>query len=82
MTPARWLALTLFCVSIACVIGILNGMYSMEMLVSSGDGMGSTAIEAKTSRAMLYGAIAVGSTIGGMVLTLVDWLRNPRRRSG
>lgn len=82
MTPARWLALALFCVSIACVIGILNGMYSMEMLVSSGDGMGATAIEAKTGRAMLYGAIALVCIVAGAAVSWVDWLRNPRRRSG
>ncbi|MFD5869050.1 hypothetical protein ACFWGD_10645 [Corynebacterium sp. NPDC060344] len=79
MTPARWLALALFCVSIACVIGIINGMYSMEMLVDSGGGMGATAIEAKTSRAMAYGAIALATAIGGVALTVADWLRGPRR---
>lgn len=73
------IALVLFIVAIACVIGVLNGMYSMDMLARSGDGLGAVAIEAKTSRAMLYGGIALVCIIAGMVLSLMDWLRMPRR---
>lgn len=73
MNARRLAVLVMLGVALACLAGVLNGMYTMGMMTEAGEALAASAIDAKINRASTYGYTAVSCTVLAMILLFVDW---------
>ena len=65
-------------VSLLCLLGIANGMYTLSKLANQTAVMSTAAITAKTDRALLYCLIALASLIVSCFAFIVNGMRSKR----
>ena len=62
-------------VSILCILGIANGMYTLGQLAQQTTHMSTTAVTAKADRALLYSEISLVSLIVSCIALFICSIR-------
>lgn len=62
-------------VSILCILGIANGMYTLGQLAQQTTHMSTTAVTAKADRALLYSGISLVSLIVSCIALFICSIR-------
>lgn len=62
-------------VSILCILGIANGMYTLGQLAQQTTHMSTTAVTAKADRALLYSEISLMSLIVSCIALFICSIR-------
>lgn len=62
-------------IALACVAGVLNGVYTLGQLASDTDVVAASLVASKVERAELYGFTAVACIVLSLVLLFVEMTR-------
>ena len=62
-------------IALACVAGVLNGVYTLGQLASDTDVVAASLVASKVERAELYGYTAVACIVLSLVLLFVEMKR-------
>ncbi|MGO3697284.1 MAG: hypothetical protein ACTJGX_04190 [Corynebacterium casei] len=68
-------------IALACLVGVLNGVYTLGQAVGDADAVPAAFVDWKVARAELYGYAALVCTALSFVLILKDWLRGSQSAS-
>ena len=81
LTPTQIVLIVLLGIALACLVGVLNGVYTLGQAVSDADAVPAAFVDSKVARAELYGYAALVCTALSFVLILKDWLRGSQSAS-
>lgn len=81
LTPTQIVLIVLLGIALACLVGVLNGVYTLGQAVGDADPVPAAFVDSKVARAELYGYAALVCTALSFVLILKDWLRGSQSAS-
>lgn len=81
LTPTQIVLIVLLGIALACLVGVLNGVYTLGQAVGDADAVPAAFVDSKVARAELYGYAALVCTALSFVLILKDWLRGSQSAS-
>ena len=73
--PLQFISAAGIAVSILCILGIANGMYTLGQLAQQTTHMSTTAVTAKADRALLYSGISLVSLIVSCIALFICSIR-------
>lgn len=75
LLPTQLVIIVLLVIALACLVGVLNGVYTLGQAIGDTDAVPAAFVDSKVGRAELYGYAALVCTALSFVLILKDWLR-------
>lgn len=81
LTPTQLAVIVLLGIALACLMGVLNGVYTLSQSIGDSDAVPAVFVDSKVARAELYGYAALVCTALSFVLVLVEWLRGSQSAS-
>ena len=73
LTSTQIVIILLLGIALACLVGVLNGVYTLGQAIGDTDAVPAAFVDSKVARAELYGYAALVCTALSFVLVLVDW---------
>ena len=71
----QWVIIVLFGVSLACLAGVINGLYNLGQFADGGEDIAASFVNAKAVRATIYSFAAIVCTGIGVILLFIGWRR-------
>ncbi|MGO2775926.1 hypothetical protein [Corynebacterium casei] len=81
LTPTQLAVIVLLGIALACLVSVLNGVYTPGRAIGDTDAVPAAFVDWKVARAELYGYAALVCTALSFVLILKDWLRGSQSAS-